>query len=169
MKHPIPSDGKPRKGVRAIAILEASKGILALAAGLGLLSLIHQDIAVAVERFIWRMHLNPTSHYPRVIIRAAQDLDNHKLVLIASMVLVYAIVRFVEAYGLWWQRPWAEWFATLSGAIYIPFEVLELAKGFSWPKFTALVINLLIVGYLSYVLSVTIRKRKRAAQSAKRE
>jgi len=162
------SNGKPRKGVRAIAILEASKGILAVAAGLGLLSLIHKDIPLSVEHFISRMHLNPTAHYPKVLIRAAQNLDNHHLVLIAVLVLVYSLVRFVEAYGLWWQRPWAEWFATLSGAIYIPFEIIELAKGFSWPKFTALAINLLIVGYLSWVLWES-KRRKREARSEERD
>jgi uncharacterized membrane protein (DUF2068 family) len=162
------SNGKPRKGVRVIAILEASKGILALAAGLGLLSLIHQDLALAVERFIWRMHLNPTAHYPKVLIKAAQNLDNYHLVMIAVLVLVYALVRFIEAYGLWWQRGWAEWFATLSGAIYIPIEVMELIKGFTWPRITALAINLLIVGYLSWVLWES-KRRMREARSGERE
>jgi len=160
MKSDPHSKSALRKGVRAIAILEASKGILSLAAGLGLLSLIHQDIARTVERFVWRMHLNPTSHYPSVLIKAAHNLDNRHLVLIASFVLAYSLVRFVEAYGLWWQRPWAEWFATLSGAIYIPFEIIELVKGFSWPKITALAINLLIVAYLSWVLWESKRKTR---------
>ncbi|MCZ7627423.1 MAG: DUF2127 domain-containing protein [Candidatus Methylomirabilis sp.] len=41
----------------------------------------------------------------------------------------YASVRFVEAYGLWLERRWAEWFAAVSGGIYIPFEIYELLYG----------------------------------------
>jgi len=56
------------------------------------------------------------------------------------------LARFVEAYGLWRQRRWAEWFAAVSGAIYIPFELYELLKGVTWLPLGALLVNVFIVG-----------------------
>jgi uncharacterized membrane protein (DUF2068 family) len=84
-------------------------------------------------------------------------MDNAHVWLIAGLAAAYSLVRFFEAYGLWFARRWAEWFAALSGAIYVPFEVYELAHRASWLKFSALVINLVIVGYMAWVLSESRR------------
>ena len=66
--------------------------------------------------------------------------------------LVYAVVRFAEAYGLWFGRRWAEWLAALSGAIYVPVEIYELSRGVSPIKVGALAINILIIMYMAYML-----------------
>ncbi len=42
--------------------------------------------------------------------------------------MVYSGARSVEAYGLWFERRWAEWFALISGAIYLPVEIYELRR-----------------------------------------
>ena len=42
------------------------------------------------------------------------------------------VLRFIEAYGLWYIRPWAEWMAIASGSIYIPFEVADLLRKPDW-------------------------------------
>lgn len=62
--------------------------------------------------------------------------------------LLYALVRFAEAYGLWWERRWAEWLAALSGGIYVPVEIYELSRGVSAIKAAALVLNLCVVAYV---------------------
>jgi uncharacterized membrane protein (DUF2068 family) len=68
-------------------------------------------------------------------------------------------VRFIEAYGLWRERRWAEWMAALSAGLYVPVEVYELAHGASWLKIVALVLNLAVVGYMVYLLTETRRRR----------
>jgi uncharacterized membrane protein (DUF2068 family) len=45
-------------------------------------------------------------------------------------------------------RRWAEWFAAVSGGIYIPFELYELFKGVTWLSLGALVVNVFIVGLM---------------------
>ena len=49
--------------------------------------------------------------------------------------LTYSAIRFTEAYGLWRERRWAEWLSAVSGAIYLPFEIYELAGGITPLKF----------------------------------
>ena len=44
------------------------------------------------------------------------------------------MVRFVEAFGLWRRKRWAAWFGVLSGGIYVPMELYEMAHGYSWVK-----------------------------------
>jgi len=71
-------------------------------------------------------------------------------------------VRFVEAYGLWRARAWAEWFAMISGAVYVPFEVFDLIHKTTVIRGGILLINLLVVGYMVY-LRLYARPEKRDA------
>jgi uncharacterized membrane protein (DUF2068 family) len=108
---------------------------------------------------VGRLHLNPGKSYPNVFVRLLEKETNAQLWLIAALVVVYATVRLVEAYGLWNSRKWAEWLAAASGAIYIPVEIYEISRGVSWIKVTALVANIAIVAYMCYVLWRTRRAR----------
>jgi uncharacterized membrane protein (DUF2068 family) len=138
-------------GLRTVAAYEASKGFLVMAAGLGLLSLVHHDVQRAAESVVRHLHLNPARHYPRVFIEAATRVTDTRLWLLASGAFAYAVVRGVEAYGLWRARTWAEWFAILSGGIYLPFEIYALIHHSTAMKAVVLLINVAVVGYVSYV------------------
>jgi uncharacterized membrane protein (DUF2068 family) len=139
------------KGVRSIAAFEASKGILVLLVGFGLLHLVHHDLQAIAEKLVRLGHLNPARHYPRVFVDAASRTSDVRLKTLAGLAFLYSIVRFVEAYGLWHMRSWAEWFAIISGGIYIPLEVFEIAKHVSRLRVLALLVNITIVAYLLYV------------------
>lgn len=134
-----------------MAAFEAAKGLLVMATGLGLLSLLHHDVQRAAESVVRHLHLNPARHYPRVFLEAAAELTNTRLWLLASGAFAYAVVRGVEAYGLWRARAWAEWFAILSGAVYLPIEIYELIHHATAPKAVVLLVNVGIVGYVCYI------------------
>ena len=137
-------------GLRTVAAFEAAKGILVMAAGVGVLSLIHHDVQHAAEAVVRHLHLNPARHYPQVFIAAAARVTDARLWLLAAGAFAYSAVRVVEAYGLWHARVWAEWLAILSGGLYLPVEVYELVHRASTVKAVVLVVNLAIVGYVSY-------------------
>lgn len=139
-------------GLRAVAVFEALKGALALLAGFGVLAIIPKGARHIAVELVGRLHLNAGKNYPDVFLKALEDTANTQLWLIAALVVVYAFVRFVEAYGLWRSRPWAEWLAAVSGAIYVPFELYELERGLSWIKFAALLLNIAVVGYMCRAL-----------------
>ena len=77
-------------------------------------------------------------------------LSSSRLWMLAALALTYSCVRFIEAYGLWRDRPWAKWLAALSGAIYVPFELYELYLGLSAIKVAALVLNVAVVAYMTH-------------------
>ena len=150
-------------GVRVIAAFEAAKGGLVLLAGFGLLALIHHDVQAVADSLVERFHLNPASRYPQIFLRAAGALTDARLWLLAAGAAAYAFARFVEAYGLWRHRRWAEWLAVLSGGVYAPIEVYELAHGITWPKIAALGLNTVIVCYMSYALLQSRRSDRQIA------
>jgi uncharacterized membrane protein (DUF2068 family) len=128
------------------------KGTLALLAAGGLFYFIPRDVRHVAVELVGRLHLNAGKSYPNVFNRIIEDTTNAQLWLIGALVLVYAAVRFAEAYGLWRERRWAEWLAALSGGIYVPIEIYELTRSVSWIKLGALTLNLAVVAYMCFVL-----------------
>jgi uncharacterized membrane protein (DUF2068 family) len=139
-------------GVRFVALVEALKGALVLAAGLGLFALVHRHAQSAADGLVTHFHLNPASRYPRIFIDAARSMTDARLWLLAAAAAGYATLRFVESYGLWRKRRWAEWLAALSGGAYIPIELYELWEGVSSIKLGLLALNVAIVAYMALVL-----------------
>jgi uncharacterized membrane protein (DUF2068 family) len=130
-----------------------------LLVGFGLLHLIHHDLQAIAEKLVRLGHLNPARHYPLVFIDAASRTSDARLTALAAMAFLYSIVRFIEAYGLWLLRRWAEWFGIISGGIYIPLEVFEIAKHASTLRVLALLVNIAIVAYLLYVRLIVAREQ----------
>ena len=139
------------RGLRVVAMFEALKGALVLAAGFGLLSLVHHDLQAMADRLVRHSHLDPARHYPRIFIEAASHTDDSRLRSLAALAFLYAAVRLIEAYGLWHMRVWAEWFAIIAGALFLPVEVYELLRRATWMRGAVFLTNLLIVAYLVYV------------------
>jgi len=142
--------------VRAVALFEAAKGALVILTGFGALSLVHRDVQRFAERLVAHLHLNPAKHYPQIFIDAAAHLTDARLWMLAAFAAIYGLVRLVEAYGLWLGRRWAEWFAAVSGAIYVPFELYELFHRLTWLSAGALAVNLLVVGLM---VNALLRRR----------
>ena len=61
---------------------------------------------------------------------------------------LYAAVEVVEAVGLWRGRRWAEYLTFTMTAVFLPFEIRELAEGVSPLKVVALAVNVAVVVYL---------------------
>lgn len=140
------------RGIRAVASLEILKGCAAILAGLGLIYMLHRsDLGDVAEDIIFKLHLNPSSKLPWFIIDKAYDIRGKNVIVLISIAFGYAVVRFVEGYGLWHERVWAEYFALISGAAYIPFEIYELIYRPHPIKWAVLIINIGIVIYMAYV------------------
>jgi uncharacterized membrane protein (DUF2068 family) len=139
-------------GVRVVATFEATKGALVFVAGLGLLSVVHEDLRTAAAEFIGHFYLSPASHGARLFLDAAERFDDVRVQWLATLAVCYSLLRFVEAYGLWYARRWAEWLAATSGAIYIPLELIELARGITWLKLGTFTINIALCIYMAWRL-----------------
>lgn len=140
-----------RRGVRMVAILEVAKGVAALVIGFGLLSLVGTDLEAAARHLVRAVHLNPDAYYPSKFIDLVSKVDESWLFILAGLVAFYVCVRFVEGYGLWHMKAWAEWLGILSGGIYLPFEIVEFVRHLDWLIGLVMVVNAGIVGYLIYV------------------
>lgn len=160
---PISHFRQSSRALKAIATFEAFKGFVALAAASGMLLLVHRDLHELALLLVQHTHLNPAAKYPGIFIEAANHLQNSKLVLIAAGSAMYSVVRFVESYGLFRGARWAEAFAALSGAVYVPFEVAAFIRKPGWVELVVLAFNLATVVIVARSL---LRKQQASRQPA---
>jgi len=134
--------------MRAVALLEATKGAIVIGAGFGLLALLHHDVRQIAVALVTRLHIDPDRHDTGIFLNAAAQLNDARLWGLAALAFAYSALRFAEAYGLWRGRPWGLWLGAAGGAIYIPVEVYELWHKPGPLKAATLTLNLAIVVYL---------------------
>lgn len=166
MSTPAPG-GPPAKhqALRSIALFEALKGTIVFVLAFGLLGFLGGDDARFVEQWVVRMHIDPANRYLHPIIHTLSEVSDTRLYLLMAFAVLYTAVRFFEAYGLWRGRRWAEWFAALSGGVYIPVELYELSQKVTWLRIAALVLNVIIVAYMAWLLTENRRRRAAAEKS----
>jgi uncharacterized membrane protein (DUF2068 family) len=155
-----------RQAIRFVAFIEFVKGIFVLLMGLCALLLVHQDIWLVAESLLALLHINPDRHFALVFLDYADNVTDARLWAAARIAFAYSALRFTEAYGLWRQRPWAEWVACVSGALLLPFEVRELLRGVTVLRSGLFLGNLAIVLYMLHVLRSGHRERHPTASSA---
>src|SRR3954447_14352939 len=158
--HPVRNDLEDLRtssaGLRAVASFEAFKGIAVVLLGIVLL-IYHSHAEDLTESMLDHLHIDEDRRIGQLLMHAASQVSDARLWTIAGAALTYSTVRFVEAWGLWNRRIWAEWFALLSGAMYLPWEILKVAQRASAERLVVLAINVLIVLYMLYI---RIRERR---------
>jgi uncharacterized membrane protein (DUF2068 family) len=156
---------RQRRVLRAVATFECFKGSFVLLMGLCALALVHKDLWLLAESLLALLHINTDRHSAQVFLDFADSVTDARLWAAAQIAFVYALLRFTEAYGLWRERQWAEWFALISGTLLLPLEIRELIRGITVFRCILLVGNLAIVLYMLYVIRSGRRERRMAAAS----
>jgi uncharacterized membrane protein (DUF2068 family) len=139
-----------RFGLRAVASLEASKGVLVLVLLVALLA-VHNRIEDYAEDLLYHLHVDFDRNFAQRFLRGASRLSDSPLWTVGIAATLYAIVRFIEAWGLWNRRVWAEWFALLSGALYLPWEMMKVVERATWEHLAILCSNVIIVLYMLFI------------------
>lgn len=140
------------QALRAVASFELAKGLLVLFAAVVVVFMMGRDPGDFADGILRLLHISPDHHFAQLFLDWADTLTDAKLWTVVGVASVYTILRFVEAYGLWYARTWAEWVALISGAIYVPFEIYKLVHRQNLLHISILVINLIIVLYMAYLL-----------------
>jgi uncharacterized membrane protein (DUF2068 family) len=146
-------------GLRTVAIFEAIKGVAVIALCVVLLSLLHKDLDAVVDHLTHWLRLNPDSRLADWFYDLADRTTGRGIWAAVTVGLAYSCCRFVEAYGLWHERQWAEWFAVISGAMFVPAEVIAIIAHPHPARFVVLVCNILIVLFVLGILLATRRQR----------
>ena len=151
-----------RAGVGLIAVFKFFKGLLLLIVSLGLLPLIHGEIATFFSLLLEALHLDSNSRFLHALVLRVDSLQPHDVLMVSLISLGYAAIFLTEGIGLWYEWSWAALLAVISTGLFIPYEIYELLKRFTILGLGVLFLNLAIVAYLSTQLKRhTLRSRRR--------
>jgi uncharacterized membrane protein (DUF2068 family) len=144
MKHPVLDN---RRRLRVVAIVDIIKGVLILGIALGVLHASSHVLENGGLSLLRLLDVDRTLAIPRHFLHLMQLADGERgWITVAAA--AYAMLRFVEAYGLWFTRNWARWLGLLSSCIYVPFELYYFLRGPSWTTFSVLLVNVIVVWLL---------------------
>lgn len=151
---------RQRRVLRAVASFEFFKGIFVVLMGVCALALVHKDTWLIAESLLALLHISTDHRFAQSFLDFADSITDARLWAAARIAFAYAALRFTEAYGLWRQRTWAEWMASVSGTLLLPLEVRELFRGVTFFRCALLIGNIAIVLYMVYVILVNRRERR---------
>jgi uncharacterized membrane protein (DUF2068 family) len=141
-------------GLRAIALFEAGKGVLALGGAAALVAVGPVVLKQTIAALLTGLHLMEAGGTRPSLL---DHITTETVDVAVLAILVYAIMRLIEGWGLWRHRAWASWLGCIGAAAYVPFEIYALWRHPDWLTWAVLLLNLLIVA----VLARDIARRRR--------
>jgi uncharacterized membrane protein (DUF2068 family) len=139
---------KGSRGLLLISAFKLIKGLALLALGIGVLKLLHKDVAAEVAQWIDALRVDPHNHYIQMLVEKLGVVDDRKLKALSIGTFFYSGLFLTEGIGLTLRKRWAEYLTIISTASLLPLEVYEVARRASAPKIVALIVNIAIVVYL---------------------
>jgi uncharacterized membrane protein (DUF2068 family) len=144
-------------GLRIIAILKIISSTLLLCAAFGLFHLLRSDIALNVEHFVHRLHLDPDNHYVTAAMASISGMSPKRLKEIDAGTFFYALLYLTEGLGLLFAKHWAEYLTVIATGMFIPLELYEVIRKVNLLRTGVLLINIVIVFYLLFQVQRNIR------------
>lgn len=131
-----------------IGLFKLVKSLSLLILGVGLLRLLHRDVASTVTHWVEMVRLDPENRHIHEALSRVFRVTPRQLRALSVGTFLYAGLFLTEGIGLLARRHWAEYLTVISTALFIPLEIYELAHRFTWVRLAVLLVNVAIVWYL---------------------
>ena len=143
-----PAESRGDLYIFLIGLFKLIKAGLLIATGIGLLRLLHKDVAEVIERWIDILRVDPDNQYVHEILVKAFRLNDRTLKQLSAGTFVYAALFLIEGTGLLLRKRWAEYFTIAVTASLLPLEFYELLGHPTLVKTIVIIVNAAIVAYL---------------------
>lgn len=142
----------PDGALRVIAVYKFCKTVLMIAIGLGTLRLLNPDVAAWADRWAAALALRHDRRLLGQLFALVSGLSPRRLREVAIGAFLIALLFLTEGVGLWMGKRWAEYLTVIATTLFVPFEVVQLARLVTVARLAALLINLAVVAFLIYRL-----------------
>jgi len=144
----------PRRpvGMFLVALFKLSKAILFLALAIGAVNLFDRDLGELFSSLVVKFHVDLENRFVQSIVAGLDLVDNRLLGEIGVVTFGLAGILFTEGFGLLFQQRWAEYMTVFETGLFIPLEVIEIARHPTLTTAIVLAANCGVVGYLIWAL-----------------
>jgi uncharacterized membrane protein (DUF2068 family) len=126
----------------------AIKGTLLILLGIGLLSLAGRDVGALMKELLLAFSLDVDNHYVRLLVSRLDLMTGKTVVQLSGGTILFGVLYWVQAVGLYYKRRWAEFLTTVSVGIFIPVEIYHFHERWNGLRVAGVLLNVLIVVYL---------------------
>jgi uncharacterized membrane protein (DUF2068 family) len=157
---PAAATAKPSRdrGLLLIGLFKLGKSIFFFAIGAGALQFLHKDLGETILHLAQKLHVDAEGKLIELLMSKVDLIDHHRLRQISIGTFGYSALALVEGVGLMMEKSWAEYLTLGLTISFLPWELFELWRDANWFRVGLLLINLLVLGYLLWLLK---RKRHR--------
>jgi len=139
--------------IKVIIVERIVKAIVLIALAIGLIFAGRSGLLTEWAEFA-QEQLNLSSGHGlivRLLLQLLAYIGNFAHInVLAVGAIAYAILEGTEGVGLAMQRRWAEYLTVIATGILIPYEAYEVIHRVTMFKVGALLLNIAVVGYLTY-------------------
>lgn len=134
----------------AIIVMKLLKGLFFVVLAFVIYAHSDNDVSQEFRDTLSWLRLNPEGKFWANLVAQVDGLTQARLVHFAVATLIYSMFAMVEGVGLIFRLSWAGWLSIGESAFFIPIEVYELGRKFTWFVFVILILNTFMVTYLYY-------------------
>jgi len=149
-----PAQSKRAPTLYAIIAIKFLKGVSLLLLAFGVYRLAGHDLLKDFHALLDLANLDPERQFFIDLAARINEITPANIYWVAAGTAFYSLFSLVEATGLWLRISWVGWMTIGESIFFIPIEVYELIRQFSFGIAGILALNILIVWYL-----LQIRKR----------
>ena len=144
MKMPMSDD----RLIRMIAIFKFFKAGLLIAVGIGVLRLVHKDVATVIRHWSEALKVDPANRFLDAALGKATRVSPDQIKKLGLGSFLYAGLFLTEGTGLWLRKRWGEWLTVIITSSLVPIELYEIYRHATYVKLGVLALNVAIVIYL---------------------
>ena len=140
-----------------IIIFKIIKGILFFAFGAALYFQASHDLPKEWENLLKqpfvahlfeRLRIHPENKFFQHIAEQIDNVTVSQVHVWALGTMLFSLFPLVEGIGMLFRAGWAGWLAIGESAFFVPIEMYELARRFSYYLLAVMICNIIIVWYL---------------------
>lgn len=147
------SKRKRNRWLVGLGLFKLGKAALLAAVTAGVLSLLHKNVALHVSHWVDVLRLDPDNRYIAAGLDRLHLVHTRELKELSFLTSFYAALFLGEGIGLVNEKVWAEWLTIVATGLFIPAEIYELVKEPGAGKAVGLLINMIVVAFLSYLIA----------------
>nr|ALS89380.1 N-(5'phosphoribosyl)anthranilate (PRA) isomerase [uncultured bacterium] len=134
--------------IHFISIMKFVKGLVLVAVGIRLVTLLGRDVEAWATDFVTRHGIDLANRYVHSALEKLAGVGNTQLLQMSGVAFGYSVLLFTEGIGLWLQKRWAEYLTAIATGLLIPLELYEIYNKFTWVRVGILALNIFVVWYL---------------------
>ena len=131
-----------------IIVFKLLKGSLLLTLAILAYALADNNLPEELRRLMQFLQVQPDNEFFAMVATKIGSVTKTVMLWTAAGTCVYSLFSLVEGVGLIFRVSWAGWLAIGESLFFIPIEVYDLLRAFTWTIFVILVINIVIAWYL---------------------